>query len=124
MNLEYLARATQNEILLGNIGVFIVQFLIAALILHLIAESIRHIPYLAVHMGSKWGQLLVFLVILGLALALAYYLPTLRILHRIGIIYSVKNKMWLDIILSGIALSRSTYFWNMLIRWLDRRSSS
>ena len=123
MILDFLARATPNEIILGKIGIFLLKFMITALVLYLIAETIKHIPYFAPYTGKTWGQLIVFILITSLALVLVYYLPNLRILHNIEIIRDQSEKLWLDVIVSGIALSRSIMLWHMLIRWLDRRTS-
>lgn len=124
MDLELLARATANEIILGKIGIYCLRFFITAFILYLIGQSISHLPYLQQYMSRPWGQLIILLLILILSFVLTFYIPRLRFLHNIGLIYNPKDKVWLDITISAIALSRSTWLWHMLIRWLDRRSST
>lgn len=122
--LDYLARASANEIILGKIGLFTLRFFIVAFVLYMMEQTLAHLPYLQPYMGRPWGKLIVFLVLLAVSLLLCFYIPGLRILHNVGLIYKPKDKVWLDIILSGIALSRSTWLWHLPIRWLDRRSSS
>lgn len=121
---EFLARATVNEIIMGKIGIFTLRFFIAALVLYLVLQTLQHLPYLQGHLSRPWGQLIVLLIGLILAFTLVYLIPQLRILHQVGLILKPANKVWLDIILSSIVLSRSTFLWHMLIRWLDRRSST
>ncbi|MCB1175106.1 MAG: hypothetical protein KDK39_16145 [Leptospiraceae bacterium] len=114
---------TATEILLGKIGIFWLQFLIVALVLQLVAQTMHQLPYLGKYLGRPWGHLIVLVLLWALAGVLVFYLPGLRVLHQTGLIQKVENQLWLDIVLSALALSRLTWLWQVLFRWLDRKTS-
>lgn len=120
----FLARTTANDIILGKIGIFSLKFAIAALVLYLVVQTIQHLPYLQGYLNRAWGQLIVLAISLVLAFLLVFFIPQLRILHEVGLVAKPRDLVWMDIILSTIVLSRSTFLWHMLIRYLDRRSSA
>ena len=124
LDLDLLARASANEIILGKMGLFLLRFAIAAFVLFLIEETLIHFPYLQSYMSRPWGKLIVLLIVIGLAFVLCFYIPGLRVLHNVGLILHPKDKVWLDISLSALALSRSAWLWRLLIRRLEGAAGS
>lgn len=122
--LIYLAHATQYDIFLSRIWFYLVQFGLVTFALYLAAQTLSTIPMLQPFLIRPPGMLALFLLNLIAACLLCYFIVPLRFLHAIGLIQNQAVFLWPDIFLTGLALSRASFLWHFLFRYLDRRSST
>ncbi len=118
----YLAKTTAKSAILANMGVVFLQLLFFALCLYLASQALMNLPTLRTKLMQPQNELLVQLAIIAAAAYLIFSLPNLRILHILKLAPSAKSFVWPDIIFSALALTRLSYLWHYLFRWLDRHS--
>ncbi|MCB1308197.1 MAG: hypothetical protein KDK30_08470 [Leptospiraceae bacterium] len=124
MHWTYLAQITAFDRYWDSVALFGLRFALVALGLYLAMQAISHIPYLSRYLNATWGQLILFLFLFCLAFLLTFWQPPLRFFHSLGVVDADSTLLvWLDIVVSALALSRSGQIWHYLFRWLDRRSA-
>ena len=123
LELNYLAQATLYDPYLAKIWFFLVQFLLVTFALYLAAQSLGTIPMLQPFLIRPPGQLVLFVANLAVACLLCYFIVPLRFLHATLLIQDPAVFLWPDIVLSGLALSRASFLWHFLFRYLERHST-
>ena len=118
-----LAKSSPQGIAMAQMGVIFLRFLFVALCLYLASQALLNLPNLKPYLNQPKYQVFFHLLVIGAALALAYYVPHLRLVHALGLVRSHRIFVWPDIIISGLALGRMSFIWHYLFRWLERRST-
>ena len=119
----YLAQQTQNEIIVGRIGVYGLKFALVALGLYLAIQAIYHLPYLSKYFARRWGMLIIQAILLCFAGLIAYYQPSLRVLRALDFVDEDKTYLWIDVAITTLALMRASQIWHFFVRYLDRSTS-
>jgi len=112
----------QQTFLLNAIIIFLCQMGAASLALYLAHQALAHIPMAQKFLQTSVGQLILFLLNLAVSLVLCYWIPQLRALHALYLITNPAVFAWPDMIFSALLLSRASYMWHWLFRYLEKRS--
>jgi hypothetical protein len=121
--LIYLAQASPYDLLLDKLWFYLVQFTLVTFGLYLAGQTLGTIPMLQRFLVGGPGRLALFIINLAVAVALCYFIVPLRFLHAVGLVQDAAHVVWPDIVFTGFALSRASFLWHFLFRYLDRKSS-
>ncbi len=120
--LQFLADSQFIEGLYSTGGIFIFRLLMVSLILFLALQSLTSIPLLQKFTSQQIGMMVAHLAVIGAAVSICFWLPSMRILHQTGFVASAEEFIWPDIILTGLAAARLTHFWHLMFRLLDKKT--
>ena len=118
-----LAKSSLKSFTAANVGIVFLYFLFVSLCLYLASQAIINISIFRVYLARPYYYAVFQLLVLLAAGTLAYYVPFLRLLHVLALVPSPRVFVWPDIIFSALALSRMSFIWHYLFRWLERHSS-
>ena len=121
--LLFLARGNPYSNALASIGYLVVRVMLVALVLNLCRQLITQLPYVQKLVQQNPGKLALMLLMIAVAVLLAWNVPALRILHEMDLIGRAKTFRWPDIIISALAIVRISYIWPEIFSWFGRQTS-
>ena len=96
----------------------------ATLVIYLAMQAVSIAPFLSKFLQEQMvGRLVLYLLTLAATGLLVWYLPTLRLLHELGLVRDAKAFLWPDIVLSALALSQLSRLWPKVFDWFERQSA-
>ncbi len=99
------------------------RFLFAALCIYLASQAILSLPSLRDYFAQQSNQTVYQVIITLTGVVFAYYSPQMRILHEMGVVIKISSYFWIDVIFSGLALSRMSFVWHYIVKWIETRAN-
>lgn len=123
MIIELLAKTDADTARWLAVALFVVKFLLVSLALFLATYALRNIPMLTGLLQRSWAGLIVYILVLGAAGFLTFWLVSLRILQSLSLLPNAKTLLWADVILSALALARLSMMWPDFVEWFKNRGA-
>ena len=99
------------------------RFLFAAFCIYLASQAILNLPALRDYFAQQSNQMAYHVIISLVGIIFCYYSPQMRVLHEMGVVIKIGSYFWIDVIFSGLALSRMSFVWHYIVKWIESRGS-
>lgn len=122
--LDIIADNPSIEKMYGVAALFVFKLFLVALVVYLGSQAISSLPMAGRFLSQPIGQLVMHALIILACGLLAFWVPSMRILHQTGFVESSEILVWPDIVLTGLAISRLTHFWHLIYRMIEKKTIS
>ena len=119
--IEFLAKTDLESARWFGLAFFCARFLLVSLALYLATHALRSIPLLTGVLQNRYARLVVYLLVLGAAGFLAFWLIPLRVLQSLALLPDPQSLVWVDVVFSALVLAQLSMMWPAFMEWFNKR---